>query len=147
MFDSIDVKTLIAEAKLLGFPLMELALSLAVHHAPSRLKLGKALGEAIAALGCSIIAVCKRSTSLARVYTLLMVDDLDKGHPSVELHIHVDDVPNEVKADGDKGLIEVALDYSVHFKEHTDRLSLTISDELSCPEEPSNECGCESSAF
>ena len=43
-FDSIDISKLIEEAEATGFPLRQLALSLAVHLAPRRLMLGSAVG-------------------------------------------------------------------------------------------------------
>ena len=66
-FDSIDVKTLFAEAARVGFPLLQLTLSMVVHHAPRRLKMGTAIGEPILRLVRSILADCKRSTDFARV--------------------------------------------------------------------------------
>lgn len=59
LFDSVDVPTLFREAWKLGFPLQQLAMSMAVHHAPRRLKLGSAVGEVISHLGRSILAGCK----------------------------------------------------------------------------------------
>ena len=74
----------------------------------------------------SIIDGCKRSTGLARVYTLRMANDLDKSRPPVELFLHVDDVSNAVNEDKDRSMMGVALDYAINFKEHTDRLLLEI---------------------
>ena len=79
LFDSIDVKILFAEAARVGFPLLQLALSMVVHHAPRRLKLGTAIGEPIFQMGRSILAGCSRSTDLARVYTLRMVKTPSAG--------------------------------------------------------------------
>ena len=58
LFDSIYVKTLFSEAARTGFPLLQLTLSMVVHHAPRRLKMGTALGHPILALGRSILAGC-----------------------------------------------------------------------------------------
>ena len=87
-FDSIDVKTLFAEAAEVGFPLLQLALSMLVHQAPRRLKLGTAIGEPILELGRSILAGCSRSTDVARVYTLRMVKTLACCHPLVKIYQH-----------------------------------------------------------
>ena len=58
-FDSINVAArLLEEAKLTGFPMQQLALSLIVHHSPRRLKMGDAIGSAICDLGRSITAGC-----------------------------------------------------------------------------------------
>ena len=65
-FDSIDVPTLFAEAWRLHFPLQQLAMSMAVHHAPRMLQLGSAVGEFISHLGRSMLVGCKRSTHFAR---------------------------------------------------------------------------------
>ena len=65
-FDSLNIPMLVAEAEITGFPLRQLALSLAVHLAPRRLRLGKAVGHPILEIGQSILAGCKRSTHLAR---------------------------------------------------------------------------------
>lgn len=127
-FDAIDIATQIAEARRSKFPLQELALSLAVYHAPRSLKLGSALGQAIVGLGRIIIAGCKRSTTLARVYTLGMAEYLNASHPAVALHLHVDDTSNEVVAAGRRSLYGTALDYAIHLNKHTDRLLIDISE-------------------
>ena len=46
-FDSLDICILVEEAEETWFPLKQLALSLAVHLAPRRLRLGKAVGMPI----------------------------------------------------------------------------------------------------
>ena len=77
-FDMMDIEVLIQEAEAVSFPLAELALSLSVHQAPRRLKIGKACGEAICGMGRAILAGCKRSTKIARTYTLRMARRLSR---------------------------------------------------------------------
>ena len=93
-FDTINVQVLFEEAAKLGFPLRQLLLSTIVHHSPRRLKLGATIGDAISNLGRSILAGCKRSTHLARVYTLRMVRELSSTHASTRTYQHVDDISN-----------------------------------------------------
>ena len=81
-FDSINISKLFELAAACLFPL-KLVLSMVVHHAPRRLKLSTALSEPITALGRSILAGCKRSTQLARVYTLQMVKGLAQAHQGI----------------------------------------------------------------
>jgi hypothetical protein len=95
-FDTINIFCLFQEAVKLEFPLRQFVLSIIVHHSPRRLKHGNAVGEAIVKLGRSILAGCKRSTHLARVYTLTMVRDLAAKHKSIQLFQHVDDMSNIV---------------------------------------------------
>ena len=101
-FDSINVAKLFEHAERFLFPLKQLVLSMIVHHAPRRLKLGTALSEPITALGRSILAGCKRSTQLARLYTLPMVNALSKfqkrGNVNLHTcrrHIHLDQVEEQ----------------------------------------------------
>ena len=126
-FDSIDVKTLFAEAAEVGFPLLQLALSMLVHQAPRRLKLGTAIGEPILELGRSILAGCSRSTDVARVYTLRMVKTLACCHPLVKIYQHVDDISNLVTGHTPNALVAAAVRYAMHFKELAQQLLLTIS--------------------
>ena len=79
-FDSLDIFILIQEALFLEFPLLQLTLSLIIHHAPRRLKLGNAIGDVVFGFGRSILAGCKRSTDLARVYTIRMVKQLHRKY-------------------------------------------------------------------
>ena len=127
-FDSISVKKLFAEAYRLGFPIKQLALSMAVHHAPRRLKLGAAIGQPILRLGRSILAGCKRSTDLARVYTLRLVSALAESHPLVTLYQHVDDISNLVVASSTDHLVSAAVEYAKDFARMVAALQLTISD-------------------
>ena len=86
IFDSIDIPILFQKAGELGFPLKQLVMSMIVHQAPRRLKLGKTIGETIAKFGRSMIAGCKRSTQLARLYTvggIKQLDELHKRRPDV----------------------------------------------------------------
>ena len=102
-FDSLDVATLFRMAKVCGFPIKQLVLSMTVHHAPRLLKLGPVLSDPIQTLGRSILAGCKRSTQLARVYTLQMVEALAKAHEGfTSLYIHVDDISALTKASSGK---------------------------------------------
>ena len=126
-FDSIDIATLIGEAARVGFPKLQLILSLVVHHAPRRLKMGTAIGKPILQLGRPTLAGCKRSTDLARVYTLRLVKSLAEGHPCVQLYQHVDDISNLVTASTSFELVAAAVRYAMHFKQLTDELLLNIS--------------------
>ena len=72
-FDSINIPKLVEEADETGFPIRQLALSLAVHLAPNRLQLGKAIGMPILEIGQSIFVGSKRAIHLARVYTVRAV--------------------------------------------------------------------------
>lgn len=83
--DSINIPKLVEEADVTGFPIRQLALSLAVHLAPRRLQLGKAMGMLILEFGQSILAGCKRSTHPARVYTVRAVRKLDDDHPHITI--------------------------------------------------------------
>ena len=96
-FDSIDVIELIRLSRKHGFPLRQLALSMVIHQAQRRLKLGKTIGECIRNLGRSILAGCKRSTHLARVYLLEMIKNLAGQHKSTSVYVHVDDISNLTK--------------------------------------------------
>ena len=127
IFDSTDIPTLISEAMILLYPLKQLALSLTVHTAPRRLRLGQANGTIITCIGRSILAGCKRTLSLARTYTIRMVKDLCESHKEVELFQHVDDISNLITADIPNQASNTAKDYVIDFKSHTDRLKLTIS--------------------
>ena len=114
-FDMIDTEVLIEEAAAVGFPMEELILSLTVHQAPRRLKTGKVVGEAMEALGRAILAGCKRSTQLARAYSLRMVRKLAAAHPRVDLYQHVDDMTVFIKPQANHLLAEEAIDYIIDF--------------------------------
>ena len=119
---------LIEEAIAVGFPLEELALSLAMHQAPRRLKMGKSMGEVIAVLGRAILAGCKRSTQLARAYTLRMVRKLNANHPAIDLYQHVDDMTNLVKGSSESNIVEETVSYIRDFAAEASRLKIEISE-------------------
>lgn len=127
-FDSIHIPTLITAAEETGFPLMDLYLTLAAHLAPRRLRMGKAVGETVADLGRSMLAGCKRSTQMARAYTVRFVKHMAKKNSKVTLYQHVDDVSNLVQPDSEHQLAITAIEYAMGSKEKADRLHLTISD-------------------
>jgi hypothetical protein len=110
-----------------GFPLRQLALSLAVHLAPRRLRLGKAVGMPILEIGQSILAGCKRSTHLARVYTVTAIKELDAEHENVSTGQHVDDVSNLAVGRNEDELVGRAVKYAVHFADIMKTLRMTIS--------------------
>lgn len=97
-FDTIDIMHLFREVEAVGLPMCKLALSMSVHTAPRRLRLGTTIGRPIQAMGVSILAGCKRSTQFARVYTLRLVNGLAYRFAarqlpySVTLYQHVDDM-------------------------------------------------------
>ena len=128
VFDSIDIEVLIQLARECGFPMKQLAVSLIVHQAPRRLKLGKALGECINNLGRSILAGCKRSTHFARVYLLKMVRHLAKTHKDTSLYLHVDDISNLTRGTSQKELSDKAFEWAKDFEDWTTDLKLDISD-------------------
>jgi hypothetical protein len=127
-FDSINIQILVDEAEKTGFPLKQLALSLAVHLAPRRLRLGRAVGMPILEIGCSIIAGCKRSTHLARVLTVTAIKELDAAHENVSTGQHVDDVSNLAKGSTEDELVGRAVKYAAHFASSMNKLRMTISD-------------------
>ena len=85
-FDSIDLEVLLAEAEATDFPMRQLLLTLTVHMAPRVLKIGNAFGEIIEAIGRSILAGCKRSTTLARALSIRMVHSLAKRHSAIDIY-------------------------------------------------------------
>ena len=91
-FDSMVIPRLIVEAKALQFPASELALTLTVHAAPRRLKMGKSLGRIVSLMARSILAGCKRSTDLARLYLLQPIRKVYEHSTQVSTHQHVDDI-------------------------------------------------------
>ena len=93
-FDSIDIPTLISITKHFHFPMWELALTLLVHQAPRRIINRDAVGAPVIGLGRSILAGCKRSTYLARLYLSGVVDSMTALHPDTALYLHVDDMSN-----------------------------------------------------
>ena len=103
-----------------------LALSLGVHQAPRRLKIGKAYGDAIGVLGRAILAGCKRSTQLARAYTLRMVRRLAADFGHVDLHQHVDDMTVFIKPAANHLLAEEAYSYINDFADEARKLKMEI---------------------
>ena len=126
-FDCLDVAVLFEAATELSFPLKQLILSMVVHHAPRRLTMGGVVGQAIVKLGRSIFAGCKRSTDLARLYTLKMTTSLANNHCNILLLQHVDDMSNLAVTTTARQLVTDVVCYAKEFKEWTDRLKLTIS--------------------
>ena len=126
-FDSINIPILAEEVEQTGFPLRQLALSLAVNLAPRRLRLGKAVGMPILEIGQSILAGCKRSTHVARVYTVTGIKELDDEHADVSTGQHVDDVSNLAVGRNEDELVGRAVRYAVHFNSIMKRLRMTIS--------------------
>ena len=98
-----------------------------VHHAPRRLKLGKAMGNAIAKFGRSMIAGCKRSTQLARLYTVGGIKKLARVHKNIQLYQHVDDVSNLVADESGQNAVVKTLRFAVGFVEMCRNLRLDIS--------------------
>jgi len=128
-FDSINVSKLFEHAAQFFFPLKQLVLSMTVHHAPRRLKLGTALSEPISGMGRSILAGCKRSTQLARISTLPMVQALARMHKGVtSIYIHVDDISTLTKARDKDKMVSKAFEFATKFKEASNELLLDISD-------------------
>ena len=128
-FDSLNVAKLFELANDCPFPSKQLVLSMIVHHAPRRLKLGKALSEPIVRMGRSILAGCKRSTPLARVYTLNMVKVLANTHSTfTSLYIHVDDISTLTKASSGKEMVKRATAFACDFAKFARDLKLDISD-------------------
>ena len=116
-----------AEADAVDFPLEELVLSMTIHQSPRRLKIGKAMGEAVAALGRSILPGCKRATQLARLYTLRMVKGLATKFPQAELYQHVDDMTVTFKAPNLSEMRQLAVDYVKEFAENAEEFKMDIS--------------------
>ena len=105
-----------------------MALSLAVHLAPRRLRLGKAVGMPILEIGRSIIAGCKRSTHLARLLTVTTIKELDATHTDVSTGQHVDDISNLAVGSTEDELVGRAVKYAAHFAKSMGKLQMTISD-------------------
>ena len=118
---------MVEEAERTGSPLRQLALSLAVHLAPRRLRLGKAISFPILEIGQSILAGCKRSTHLASVYTVTAIKELDAEHEHVSIGQHVDDISNLTVASTEDELVGRAVRYAVHFAAIMRQLCMTIS--------------------
>ena len=85
------------------------------------------MGFPILDLGRSILAGCKRSTHLARVYTLRAVKELDEAHPQVSIGQHVDDISNLVIADSSDELVGNAVRFARHFVSIIKKLKMEIS--------------------
>ena len=98
-----------------------------VHQAPRRLKLGKTIGEAIAKFGRSMIAGCKRSTQLARLYTVGGIKQLAELHKGVQMYQHVDDVSNLVADDSKQNAVVKTLRFAIDFATMFNDLRLEIS--------------------
>ena len=79
-------------------------------------------------LGQSILAGCKRSTHLARVYTLRGIKELDEDHSDVTTGQHVDDISNLAIGDNEDELVGRAVKYAVHFNRIMTKLKMTISE-------------------
>ena len=118
---------MVEDADATGFPIRQLALSLAVHLAPRRLQLGKAIGMPILEIGQSILAGCKRSTHLARVYTVRAVKKLDEDHPHMNIGQHVDDISNLAVAKNEDQLVGRVVRYAVDFEAVMLNLRMDIS--------------------
>ena len=99
-----------------------------MHQAPRCLKLSTAFGEIVQALGRAILAGCKRSTQLARAYTLRMVKRLSMEHPGITLYQHVDDMTNLVRPRSAASLAEEAVQYIRDFASEAARLHMAISE-------------------
>ena len=78
-------------------------------------------------IGQSILAGCKRSTHLARVYTVAGIKELDEAHTDVTTGQHVDDVSNLTIGRNEDELVGRAVKYAVHFNSIMKRLRMTIS--------------------
>lgn len=99
------------------------------HHALRLLKLGTALSDPILKLGRSILAGCKRSTQLARVYTLRMVEKLANTHTGMtSLYINVEDISTLTIACSGKQVVARATKFTNHLAEWAKLLKLDISD-------------------
>ena len=79
--DFINGEKLLEETEVLGAPLDEGVMSMTIHRAPRRLKIGRTMGDAVPALGRSILPGCKRATQLARIYTIQMAKGLATRFP------------------------------------------------------------------
>lgn len=126
-FDSIQLPSLIAEAKATHFPVHQLALSLTVHSAPRRLRFRKGLGPAMLGFGTSILAGCNRSTGLARAYTIRLVRRLADQYPAVPIFQHVDDISNIVRTHTETEALQQVLGYARSFAIGMKQLRMTIS--------------------
>ena len=78
-------------------------------------------------IGQSILAGCKRSTHLARVYTVRAVKRLDDIHPHVTIGQHVDDISNLAVAQTEAQLVGRVVRYAVDFKAVMQHLRMDIS--------------------
>ena len=102
-------------------------MSMIVHQAPRRLKLGETIGKAIAKFGRSMIAGCKRSTQLARLYTVGGIKQLARLHNSVQMYQHVDDVSNLVADESKQNAVVKTLRFAINFATMFKDLHLEIS--------------------
>lgn len=127
-FDTLDIRILIEEAEAAQYPMEELLLILTIHQAPRRLKIGKAVGTIIAALGRALLAGCKRAAQMARAYTVCMVRKLAVENTQVDLYQHVDGMTNLVRPEAQHLLAETAINYIMDFEQEARRLKMQTSD-------------------
>ena len=79
MYDTIRYDVLRRECDSNNYGRRKTAMSMMVHAAPRKLKMGKAVSRNTRSVGRGIVAGCKRSQSMAKAYTNRSVDKLRRS--------------------------------------------------------------------
>ena len=97
-YDSMRVPDTLARMEAEAAPRLPVAMALAMHKAPRFLRLGQSYAEPITTTGCSVLAGCPSSTSLARGY-MLPISRSTGAVEGVTTNQHVDDLSHGISAD------------------------------------------------
>jgi len=89
-FDTLDLETVMTEAVYNDFPLPQLAFALMQHMAPRVIQANGCSSQAIA-VDKTILAGCRFSVAVTRVYAMRHLKQLSEEHPDSHPQIFVDD--------------------------------------------------------
>ena len=103
-YDHIDISTLILQGIKHNFPLEWLVILIVQHTAPRVLKAGTILSQPIGVTS-SIVAGCRCSLALTKLYLLEGVDSLRALEPKNNIYKHCDDIPITTKG-SDRGCLK-----------------------------------------
>jgi len=125
-FDTLRIITLLVEATMLSFPPRCLVLALMQHLAPRVLQVNGASSTPINIIH-SILAGCKFSVALTRVYLMRDMMLLDKNHKEANTKLFVDDTSMQATGDSIDSVCDILVPAVVDFARKVKKLRLSLS--------------------
>ena len=125
-FDTLDIPTLLTEAIYAEFPARKLVLVLQQHLAPRMIQANGYSDDPMQVFR-SIIAGCKASVALTRVYLKRSITKVDSRFPDANTSLFVDDTSMQATDSEFDGVLQKIVPAVAFFGEEVQRLKLSLS--------------------